>query len=188
MNNFKFLISFLSLFSLIAISCTSSTAQKTSTNSQFEIAPEEYAVLTAEAVDHVEHFAWSKFYGMLSEDVEYYLPDGGPETRTSLIGKKAVMEFWNAYEEKSGNTKIVMSDEVHLPVISKKELAYTNIAGVMVISYFTLDMEYGKEKVSIRMNWGVHFNADKKIDRIYTYYDRTPIIEAAKRNFLSQGK
>ena len=168
------------------MSCTTSNAQQ-SENSGFEIASDEFVVLAAEALGHVEKFAWPDFYEMLSEDVEYYLPDGGPKTRTSLIGKESVMAFWDSYEEKSGNTNIVLSDAVHLPVISKKELAYTKIAGVLVLSYFTLDMEYGQEKVDIRMNWGMHFNADKKIDRIYTYYDRTPIIEAAKRNLLSKS-
>lgn len=186
MYNLKTFITLLAFSSLFMFSCNSSNAQPVE-NAGFEIAPIEYADLTAKAIGHVGEFDWPAFYAMLSDDIAYYLPDGGPETRTSLIGIDAVKAFWNSYEEKSGNTKIVVSDEVHVPLISKKEIAYTKLTGALVLSYFTLDMDYGKEKVSIRMNWGVHFNADKKIDRIYTYYDRTPIIEAAKRNFLTQG-
>lgn len=186
MYNLKTFITLFSLSILFMLSCSPSHAQQT-TDANFEIAPIEYADLAAKAIGHIEQFDWPEFYEMLSDDVAYYLPDGGPKTRTALIGKPAVKAFWDSYEEKSGNSKIIVSDEVHLPVISKKEIAYTKLTGVLVLSYFTLDMEYGKESVELRMNWGMHFNADKKIDKIYTYYDRTPIIEAAKRNFLTQG-
>lgn len=185
MNSLKSATPFFSLLLLLLLGCTSTNAQQ-AVNSKFEMATDEYAALSEKAVRHIENFAWSDFYSMLADDVEYYLPDGGPTTRTGLKGKEAVMAFWNAYEAKSGNSKIVSTDHVHLPVISKEEVAYTKLTGVIVISYFTLDMTYGKEVVNIRMNWAMHYNADKKIDRIYTYYDRTPIIAAAKRNILSQ--
>jgi len=185
MNAIK--LPFLSLLMLLMLGCTSTKAQQTS-DAKFEIAPNEYAELAEKAVRHVEKFAWQDFYGMLSDDTELYLPDGGPKTRTAFKGKEAVMAFWNSYKTKSGNSKIVTSDHVHLPVISKEEVAYTKLTGVIVISYFTLDMTYGKEVVNLRMNWAMHFNADKKIDRIYTYYDRTLIIAAAKKNLLSKGE
>lgn len=178
---------FLALVLLLMLGCTSTKAQQ-ATNSKFDIAPDEYAVLAEKSIRYVEAFAWQDFYGTLSDDVELYLPDGGPDTRTSFIGKEAVMAFWNSYEEKSGNSKIVSKDHVHIPVSSKQEVAYTKLTGVVVLSYFTLDMTYGSEVVSIRMNWGMHFNADRKIDRIYTYYDRTPLIAAAKKNFLKKGE
>lgn len=185
MNRIKSILPLFSLLPLLLLGCTSSNAQQ-ATSSKFEMAPDEYADLSEKAVRLVENFAWSELSTMLADDVEWYLPDGGPATRTAFKGKKAVMAFWNAYVEKSGNSKIVSSDHVHLPVISKEEVAYTKLTGVIVISYFTLDMTYGKEVVNLRMNWGVHYNADKQIDRVYMYYDRTPIIAAAKRNMLSQ--
>lgn len=185
MNTVKF--PFLSLLLLLMLGCTSTNAQQ-ATDAKFEIAANEYAELSEEAVRYIENFAWQDFYGMISDDVEMYLPNGGPDTRTAFKGKKAVMAFWDSYVDKSGNSKIVSKDHVHLPVISKEEVAYTKLTGVIVISYFTLDMTYGNEIVNLRMNWAMHYNADKKIDRIYTYYDRTPIIAAAKRNILNKGK
>ena len=187
MNAMKSTFPLLSLLLLLMLGCTSTNAQQ-AVNTKFEIASDEYAALSEEAIRYVEDFAWQDFYGMLSDDVEMYLPNGGPKTRTSFKGKKAVMGFWDTYEAKSGNSKIVSSEHVHCPVISKEEVAYTKLTGVIVISYFTLDMTYGQEIVNLRMNWAMHYNADKKIDRIYTYYDRTPIIEAAKKNLLSKGE
>lgn len=187
MNAMKSTFPFLSLLLVLMLGCTATNAQQT-VNTKFEIASDEYAALSEKAVRHIENFDWQNFYAMVSDDVEMYLPNGGPKTRTSFKGKEAVMGFWNSYVEKSGNSKIVSSEHVHCPVISKEEVAYTKLTGVIVISYFTLDMTYGQEIVNLRMNWAMHYNADKKIDRIYTYYDRTPIIEAAKKNLLSKGE
>jgi len=39
-------------------------------------------------------------------------------------------------------------------------------------------MVYSVKPVGVRMHFAAHFNVDKLIDRYYTYYDRTPIIEA----------
>ena len=180
-------ISLLSLIGLLAISCNSTNAQKdTSMSSEFEIAPQEFAELAKKSLGHVENFEFSEWFEMVSDDIEYYFPDGDEGTRTKVIGKKAFMDFWNSYEEKSGNTKITISKPVYIPVVAKKQLNYSKIKGVMVLAYFSSEFQYGAEKTNVRMNWGFHFNEDKKIAKIYTYYDRTPLIAAAKRNILSK--
>jgi hypothetical protein len=38
--------------------------------------------------------------------------------------------------------------------------------------------------VNLRMNFALHFNEDSLIDRYYTYYDRSLIIEAMNENIL----
>jgi hypothetical protein len=40
--------------------------------------------------------------------------------------------------------------------------------------------------VRLRMNFSAHFNKDKKIDRYYTYYDRTKIVQAMGSNILEK--
>lgn len=115
MKNLKFLIACLSMVTVLSFNSNLLNAQ----NAQFEIAPDEYAELTAKALNHIADFAWSDFYDMLSEDMAFYLPDGGPKTRTGMIGKAANMAFWDSYEEKSGNSKIVVSDDVYVPLTSK---------------------------------------------------------------------
>lgn len=182
-----------SIFSLAAVlllafsifSFTISNEGK-NTNDNYSIAPVEYEDLAEKALRHVEKYQFSDLYNMVSDDIEYYLPDGGEKTRTAFIGKEAFMGFWDTYKEKSGNDFMTVSNTVHVPVISHKEVNYTKLKGVIVLSYFSLDMKFGEEQVDIRANWGFHFNEDKKIDKIYSYYDRTPIIAAAKRNILSK--
>ena len=36
--------------------------------------------------------------------------------------------------------------------------------------------------------FSIHFNADKKIDRYVTYYDRSVIIKATGKNILEETK
>lgn len=155
-------------------------------NSKYSIASSEYEELAEKAIVHIADFQFSELYKMVSDDIEYYLPDGGETTRTGFVGKEAFMGFWDSYQEKSGNTKMTLSNTVHVPINVHQELNYTKVTGIMVLSYFSLSMEFGNEKADLRANFGFHFNDDKKIDKIYSYYDRTPIIEAAKRNILNE--
>lgn len=186
MKHFKiFSIAFLFL-ALLTMSLNPANAQSSQTL-KYEKASESYADLADKAIRHIEKFQWKQFSKTISSDVEMYLPDGDAGTRTAFVGKDAVMGFWNSYVEKSGNSKIVSSNMIHLPVDLKQKANYSGIVGKTVVSYFSLEMHYGSEVTNIRMNWVMHFNDDNKIDRIYTYYDRTPIIAAAKRNLLAKN-
>lgn len=187
MKKLAILICLLPFLGMLSMGCNYMKAQEKKNNSaQFEIAPQEYVTLTEKAIGHIEKFEFPAWYEMMADDMEFYLPDGDEGTRTALIGKKANMEFWNSYQEKSGNDKMVITNPVYIPLVSKSELNYSKLTGAMVVAYLSNEFHYGAEKAKVRMNWGFHYNADKKIDRIYTYYDRTPIIEAAKRNFISK--
>jgi len=181
--NLKSVLHTLAILCFLSLSYPSANAQ----NSKYEIAPDLYEQLAEKSLMHLADFEFSDFYATLADDVEFYLPDGDEGTRTGIIGKEANMKFWNSYQEKSGNTKITMTNPVYVPVIAKNELNYTKLSGVIVLAYISCEFQYGDEKANVRMNWGFHFNENNEIDRIYTYYDRTPIIEAAKRNFLSQN-
>ena len=187
MQNLKFITSLLSLIVLLSMNCTPTNAQQ-SKQPQFKIAPTEYAELTEKAIGHIERFEFSEWYKMMADDMEFYLPDGDEGTRTGIIGKQANMTFWDSYEKKSGNSKIIITNPVYIPITTKDELNYSKLTGAMVVVYLSAEFQYGAEKANVRMNWGFHYNADKKIDRVYTYYDRTPIIEASKRNFLTKNK
>ena len=71
-----------------------------------------------------------------------------------------------------------------LPVIAKETMAYSGLTGVMVISYFSNEIVYQEGTVKLRMNFAAHFNKDNLIDRYYTYYDRSGIIEIMNKNIL----
>lgn len=68
-----------------------------------------------------------------------------------------------------------------------QEIDHVGMTGVFNICYFSAALSFGNEIAHVRMHWALHFNDDKKIDGIYAYYDRTPIIEAAKYNFLTSS-
>ena len=76
------------------------------------------------------------------------------------------------------------TDNVDVPIIAKETMAYSGLTGVMVISYFSNEIVYQEGTVKLRMNFAAHFNKDKLIDRYYTYYDRTGIVEMMNKNIL----
>jgi heme-degrading monooxygenase HmoA len=159
--------------------------QRRSVNPKYEIASAEYEELSEKYLQHIANFEWEDSYALLSDDVEFKLPDGDSGTRTSYKGLDNVKRFWNNYMEKSGNDKLVLKDFVHIPVQVNQKLPYIEVTGVFDLCYFSAELSYGAEKTNVRMHWAFHFDDAKKIDGIYTYYDRTPIIETAKKNFLS---
>lgn len=131
------------LVSLAISSCNSATKEKNEEPSQnkiesgkYSIASSEYEQLADKALVHIANFQFPELYEMVSEDIEYYLPDGGETSRTRFIGKEAFMGFWDSYQEKSGNTKITLSNPAHLPINVHQKLNYTNVTGVMVLLTF----------------------------------------------------
>ena len=158
-----------------------------SVNPNYDIATQEYEQLTEQYLQHVANFEWEKSYSFLSDNIEFKLPDGDTGTRTVFKGLDQVKDFWNNYVEKSGNNKASFKNFVHVPVKANQMIENVDVTGVFNLCYFSAELSYGSEKANIRMHWAFHFDDEKKIDGIYTYYDRTPIIEASKKNFLKAG-
>lgn len=152
-------------------------------NAKYEIASDEYANLTESYLQHVGNFEWEESYAYLANNVVFKLPDGDAD-RTTFEGIDNVKGYWNSYVEKSGNDKTTLSNFVHIPVQVNEIIEHVNATGVFDICYFSAELNYGTEKANVRMHWAFHFNDEKKIDLILAYFDRTPIIEAANRNFL----
>ncbi len=187
----KLITSCLIVSALLFTDCTQTESKnleqsKPKVNAKYEIASDDYELLTEKALNHVSNFELVDWYEMMADDIEYYFPDGDAETRSKLIGKSEVMEFWNGYQEKSGNNKMTFTDYVHVPVNVKERLNYTGLTGVIVLSYFSSELVYGDKSTNIRMNFVTHFNDENLIDRYYTYYDRTPIIETVNANILKE--
>jgi hypothetical protein len=120
--------------------------------------------------------------------VEFNFPDGDESTRTKLTGKKAVADWWNNWKKTSGVKSMTYEKHVEIPVNSMEVNPSTGLSGVTVISYFSNNMDINGSPVRIRMNFSAHFNKDKKIDRYFTYYDRTKIVKAMGANILEKKK
>ncbi len=154
-------------------------------NSKYEIASEEFVDLTLEAFDHLSSFNIDAWGEMLADDVEYYFPDGDAGTRTTLTGKEAVVNWWKNWVESSGIESMTITRPDLIPVRVNESLNYSGLTGDFVLSYFSNELVYSNgNTVNLRMNFAVHFNEDSLIDRYYTYYDRSLIIEAMNENIL----
>jgi ketosteroid isomerase-like protein len=157
-----------------------------SVNPGYEIASPEYSKLATEALTYLTNLDIDKWVSMMSDDVEFTFPDGDEGTRTKLTGKKAVADWWSNWKKTSGVKSMTFEKHVEIPVSSMAANPSTGLAGVSVICYFSNNMDINGTPVRLRMNFSAHFNKDKKIDRYYTYYDRTKIVQAMGRNLLEK--
>jgi len=155
-------------------------------NPNVEIASPEYSKLAAEALTYLTSLDIDKWVSLMSDDVEFNFPDGDESTRTKLTGKKAVDDWWNNWKKTSGVKSMTFEKHVEIPVNSKEANPSTGLSGVSVICYYSNNMDINGTPVRIRMNFTAHFNKDKKIDRYFTYYDRTKIVKAMGANILEK--
>ena len=178
------------LMTSLMIGCTETESKKeepsstNEVNSNFEIAPDAYADLAEEAIKYMADLDFDKWGEQMTDDIDFYFPDGDAGTRTKLTGKSEVLGWYKNWKETSGIEKMTFTNSVHIPVVAKKSLNYTGLTGVLVLSYFSNEMIYSGTPVSVRMHFVAHFNDDKLIDKYYTYYDRTPIINTVNTNIL----
>lgn len=170
---------------LLTIGCESTPEKESvSINPNYEIASADYSNLAVKALTDLTNFQFDSWGSMLADDVEFYFPDGDAGTRTKLSGKSSVLDWWKNWKETSGVQSMTFKDNVDIPIIAKETMAYSGLTGVMVISYFSNEIIYQEGTVKLRMNFAAHFNKDNLIDRYYTYYDRTEIVELMKKNIL----
>lgn len=158
------------------------------TNPNFSIAAAEYSELCEKALGHIAKFEYDAWGDMLADNVIYSFPDGDIDTRTKLEGKAAVVGWWKAWKEKSGIESMTMSEFNHFPLNVTAEPKGGAPMGNYDFVYFSNKMVFAGKPVALRMNFAVHFNADKKIDRYVTYYDRSVIMKATGRNMLEELK
>lgn len=152
--------------------------------SNYEVASEKFSDLNQEALNRMAALDFDGWSEMLADDVQYYFPDGDADTRTVLEGKEDVVNWWKNWKQNTGIEKMSISNPVFIPVKANQKLNYSGLTGVIVLSYFSNEMVYNGQPVSVRMNFATHFNQDSLIDRYYTYYDRTPIINTVNANVL----
>lgn len=154
------------------------TSSDTVTNPLFTIAPVEFAQLSEKALLHLAAFEFDAWGVILADTVVYSFPDGDAANRTTLKGKTAVLGWWKTWKDSSGVQSMSMTAFNHVPinVISQPQGGFP--AGIYDLVYFDTKLSFNNKPVGLRMNFSVHFNADKKIDHYATYYDGTVIIKA----------
>jgi hypothetical protein len=178
----------ISIFTLMILTaCTQPKDDATTAievNDTYEVVSNDYAEMGEKALQHLANLDLDSWGAMLADDAEFYFPDGDEGTRTVLKGKKAILDWWANWKQTSGIKSMTASNTVHVPVAAKKTLNYTGLSGTFVLSYFSNALVYETGQTSIRMHFAAHFNDQNLIDRYYTYYDRSLIIEAMGVNIL----
>jgi len=176
-------------YGLLALTIILFSFGKAQAKAEPELNTKVYEQLAEKYLQHVAKFEWEASFEMLAEDVQFKLPDGDSDSRTVFTGIEEVKTFWKSYVQKSGNNKALFRDFVHIPVQGNILMANMGTNGLTQLCYFSAELQYGSKKANVRMHWALHFNDSKEIDGIHSYYDRTPIIEAANQNFIaSTGK
>jgi ketosteroid isomerase-like protein len=175
-------IAFCWLVGIATLSFTNTQAQQ----SNFEIAQQEYATLAEQALNHVIKLDFDAWADMLADDVEFWFPDGDNNTRTKLVGKKAVIDWWKNWKATSGIKSMTMEEATFLGVNVLKATGGIKLTGNIVYSFFSNKVVFASGSTAIRMNFICHFNANKKIDRYVCYYDRSLIIKAMGKDLLQK--
>jgi hypothetical protein len=175
------------LFSMLAIIIALfSTTKAQAQAANYEIGKQEYVDLSEKAASQIATLDFDSWTSFLADDVEFWFPDGDNSTRIKLVGKKAVIDWWKNWKATSGIQPMSMDDANFLPINALKPTAGSKLTGNIVISYFTNKLVFATGTANLRMNFVKHFNANKKIDRYITTYDRSLIIKAMGVDILSK--
>jgi ketosteroid isomerase-like protein len=161
-------------------------AEAAITNPNFTIASVEYAELaerTFQLLASLDIDAWA---ATMADSVAYSFPDGDVATRTTLKGKEAVVTWWKNWKATSGIQSMAVSEFNLFPLNATGTIKGGAAKGVHVISYLSNRMVFNGKPVDIRMNFAIHFNDDKKIDRVISYYDRSVLIKVMGKDVLAK--
>ena len=161
-------------------------AEAAITNPNFTIAPVEYAELaerTFQLLASLDIDAWG---ATMADTVSYSFPDGDVDTRTTLKGKEEVLKWWKNWKATSGIQSMAVSEFNLFPLNATGAVKGGASKGIHVIAYLSNKMVFNGKPVSIRMNFALHFNDDKKVDRVISYYDRSVLIKVMGTNVLAK--
>jgi len=136
-------------------------------------ASDEYGEIVASSLDRFENLDFAGMLENYTDDLQWLWPDGTAETRSVIKGKDSLLAFWNNYKEMSGLKKMSFTNRNLMPLQVNRPTNYYKVEGTVVLYYGDIDAVYENETVSVRQHIVYGFNEDKKINRIFLYYDRT---------------
>ena len=151
---------------LVLVACNTNTKEK----AENEIASPVYIALAQKSLDYLVSFDYDSFAEMLADSVEYELPNG-----TKLNGKTAIIDFWKDYKATSGLQSMAIVNANYLPINANTKPKGSGKKGIKVVADFTNKMTFGAETLAIKMNFSFHFNQQKLIDDLTTFYDSAKI-------------
>jgi uncharacterized protein len=102
--------------------------------------------------------------------------------------QKAIVDWYKNFKTVSGLQSMTMSEFNSMPIDVTGDAKGGASKGIYVISYFSNTFVFKKATIPVGINFSLHFNGDKKIDRYTSYYDRTNIVKALGANLLETKK
>ncbi|PIB29177.1 nuclear transport factor 2 family protein [Maribacter sp. 4G9] len=141
-----------------------------------ESASQEYADIVMQMYDHMSNFDHDAYGAIMADDITWYWPDGGADTRNSIKGKDNVITFWKNWEKTTGG-KMTFSKNTLLPIKVNKPTNYYKAVGSGVLAYTDITITLKEQSSTVRQHAVMMFNDDMKINNVFLYYDRTGFIE-----------
>lgn len=141
-----------------------------------ESASQEYADIVLKFYEHMSNFDHDAFGAIMADDISWYWPDGGADTRNSIKGKDNVIAFWKNWQETTGG-KMTFEKNTLLPIKVNKPTNYYKAVGSGVLAYTDITIALGDQSTTVRQHAVMMFNDDMKINNVFLYYDRTGIRE-----------
>ncbi|QJP35073.1 hypothetical protein F0365_12070 [Nonlabens sp. Ci31] len=167
--------------SVFLISCLETkeneVAEVTIEQPAVEAASQKYADIVQESLNVMQDFNFDGLGTYFANDVQWYWPNGGMETRSIIKGKENVINFWKNWRETSGVESMQFYNSDFMPLKTNKSTDQYNVVGVVVLYYGDVTI-YGKAGSTIvRQHIVFSFNDDDKIQKVFSYYDRTGIVQ-----------
>lgn len=165
---------------LIFISCNENKTKDSVMAEQeipmLEAASQEYADLAQKTLDLLSEFDLETWKEYLTDDVEWYWPDGNSETRHTIKGKEELITWWKNWKETTSG-QMSFTNNTFLPIKVNTASNYYKLVGTGVLAYTDLTISLQDKSTSVRQHMVFMFDENKKISHALLYYDRTGIIE-----------
>jgi hypothetical protein len=167
--------------SVFLISCLETkeneVAEVTIEQPAVEAASQKYANIVEECLNVMQDFNFDGLGAYIADDVQWYWPNGGMETRSIIKGKENVINFWKNWRATSGVESMQFYNSDFMPLRTNRPNDQYNVVGVVVLYYGDITI-YGKAGSTIvRQHLVFSFNDNDKIKNIFSYYDRTGIVQ-----------
>jgi hypothetical protein len=142
-----------------------------------EVASPTYSIMVEESLNVMQDFDFDALGKYFADDIEWYWPNGGMESRSIIKGKQHVINFWKDWRATSGVESMQFYNSDFMPIRTNRSTDQYNIVGVVVLYYGDITI-YGKTgSTTVRQHIVFSFNDDKKIQKVFSYYDRTGITQ-----------
>jgi len=149
------------------------TAQEAMEQPAAVAASDEYAEIIASSLDRFENLDFEGMLENFTDDVQWLWPDGTAESRSIITGKDSLLTFWNNYKEMTGLKKFSFTNRNLMPLQVNRPTNYYKVEGTVVLYYGDIEAVYDNNTVSVRQHIVYGFDDNKKINRVFLYYDRT---------------